>query len=367
MNFHQGVLYRSNVHRLVGCENAGANMAQGTISFLGIRGIQAGIEYYVCMIPLGLLPSMFVFSNEELPPEMRVQRVLNKARIPEMRDYILNNPSSYVFSALTASVDGEIVFNPVESAGELSSLGKIEVPIGARFLINDGQHRKAAIEAALKKNPRLRHEDISVVLYADSGLRRSQQIFSDLNRYAIRPTKSLNILFDNRDPFSNALCRMVDTLPFFCGWVEKEKGTMSNRAKALYTLSGIYHGSEALMEGLPEMDVEKMETLLMAFWTKLYHNIPEWQDVVEHGYKSSILRQESVCAHSLALIALGRAGNYLMKEYGDFDRMERLCNVDWSKENGLWIGHVVIQERISGSRSSTQYLTNELIKVLRGA
>ena len=354
------------MHRLTGCMNAGVGMAQGTISFAGVRGIQAGIEYYVCMIPLGLLTNMFVFSNEELPPEMRAQRVLNKARIPEMRDYILNNPSSYVFSALTASVDGEIIFTPIEPAGERSSIGRIEVPIGARFLINDGQHRKAAIEAALKKNPRLRHEDISIVLYADSGLHRSQQIFCDLNRYAIRPTKSLNILFDSRDPFSNVLCRLIDNLPFFSGWVEKEKGSISNRSKALYTLSGIYHGSEALMDGWPEMDAEAIEALLTEFWTGAYYNIPEWQDVVEHGYKSSVLREESVCAHSLALIALGRAGNQIRKEYGGFERLERLSLVNWSKENSLWVGHVVIQGRISGSRSSTQYLTDELIKVLRG-
>ncbi|MGC6542571.1 DNA sulfur modification protein DndB, partial [Escherichia coli] len=39
--------------------------------FPAIRGIQAGREYYVTMCPLRLIPKIFVFDEEELPPEMR--------------------------------------------------------------------------------------------------------------------------------------------------------------------------------------------------------------------------------------------------------------------------------------------------------
>lgn len=46
----------------------------------------------------------------------------------------------------------------------------------AHFLINDGQHRKSAIIAALKEDKSLENETISIVFYADKGLRRSQQI-----------------------------------------------------------------------------------------------------------------------------------------------------------------------------------------------
>ena len=69
--------------------------------FPAIRGVQAGREYYVTMCPLRIIPRLFLFNEEELPPEMRAQRSLNKSRVPEMARYIVENPDSYIFSALT--------------------------------------------------------------------------------------------------------------------------------------------------------------------------------------------------------------------------------------------------------------------------
>ena len=43
-----------------------------------IRGIQAQREYYVSMCPMRLLPKLFLFDAEDLVPELRAQRHLNK-------------------------------------------------------------------------------------------------------------------------------------------------------------------------------------------------------------------------------------------------------------------------------------------------
>ena len=72
--------------------------------FPAVKGFQANHEYFISMVPLEIIPRIFQFSDDELPPEIRAQRVLNKARVPEIRDYILDNPDSYVFSSLTVSV-----------------------------------------------------------------------------------------------------------------------------------------------------------------------------------------------------------------------------------------------------------------------
>jgi DNA sulfur modification protein DndB len=340
-------------------------MVEAYINFKVIKGIQAGMEYYVAMVPLSLLPKLFVFSQEELPPEIRAQRILNKARIPEMRNYILQNPNSYVFSALTTSIDGDIKFEPISSDPELSIFGRLSVPLSARFLINDGQHRKAAIEAAMKENPRLKNEDISIVMYYDNGLKRSQQIFSDLNRHAIRPTKSLNILYNNRDEFSQLLCKISDEMKMFSGFVEKERASISNRSKALFTLSGLYHGSTAFLQDQPDLDGEEVKQLLISFWETVYENIPEWQDVVNGIMRASDLRRKSVCAHSIALIALGTAGNRLIRKQRELDHdLRNLCKIDWNKSNPLWQGNVVIGNNITGTRSSTAFLVEEISKVL---
>ena len=162
--------------------------------FSALRGLQAGRQYFLAMCPLKLIPKIFLFDEDEIPPELRAQRVLNRARVPEIAKYIAENPREYVFSSIAASIDGKIRFEPVGTNPADANNGRLIVPMTAQFIINDGQHRRAAIEEALKENPDLGDETISVVFFVDDGLKRSQQMFADLNKHAIRPTKSLGIL-----------------------------------------------------------------------------------------------------------------------------------------------------------------------------
>src|ERR1700683_3879343 len=117
--------------------------------FPALRGRQAGREYYVAMCPLKLIPKLFLYDEDELPAEFRAQRPLNRTRIPAIARYMLENPGEYVFSSITASVDAEVRFDehPPDSG-----MGSLVIPMTARFIINDGQHRRAAIEAALSEN-----------------------------------------------------------------------------------------------------------------------------------------------------------------------------------------------------------------------
>ncbi len=155
------------------------------------------------MCPLKLVPKILLFQEEELPPELRAQRVLNKARVPEIANYVTSNRTNYIFSSITASIDAKVIFDNLKLADEtLEDIGKLRVPMDARILVNDGQHRRAAIEEALKEHPDLGDETISVVFFIDVGLKKSQQMFADLNKHAIRPTRSIGILYDHRDPLS---------------------------------------------------------------------------------------------------------------------------------------------------------------------
>ena len=57
----------------------------------------------------------------------------------------------------------------------------------ANFVINDGQHRCAAIAYAVKENPALGDETLSVLLFPYENRERVQQMFSDLNDSSRRP------------------------------------------------------------------------------------------------------------------------------------------------------------------------------------
>ena len=338
-------------------------MNENIYTFPAIKGIQAGTEYFVSMVPLSVVPKLFSFSGNDLPAEMRSQRILNKSRIPEMKKYILDNPDSYVFSSLTVSVDGPIEFTPVNSSTD-NTLGTISIPMSARLLLNDGQHRKAAIEAALQEKQSLRFETISIVFFHDLGLEKSQQMFSDLNRYAIRPTKSINVLFDSRDRLAVELCEIIEELPFFRGWVEKEKSTLANRSKALYTLSGLYHGTDALINGL-NLDAKKEKETIQQFWTEVYNNTNEWQDVIKGVSHSSEIRKRSLCGHSIYLVAVSNVGNKIIKKGNEFSHyLQKLPNIDFRKNNPIWDGTIVVKNQISGTRVNINNLTNIIEKEL---
>ena len=44
--------------------------------FPAVKGKQAGKEYYICMVPLGLLGKIFFSDSNDVAPEHRAQRKL---------------------------------------------------------------------------------------------------------------------------------------------------------------------------------------------------------------------------------------------------------------------------------------------------
>ena len=217
-------------------------------SFDALRGVQAGREFYVAMCPLKIIPKLFIFNEEEVSPQFRAQRIIRDSRIPSIANYIVNNPKDYVFSSLTSSVDGAMKFVPDPSVGSDGKIGRLHISMESCLLINDGQHRRAAIEEALKVKPELGNESISVVFFSDKGLKRSQQMFSDLNKNAVKPTKSLGILYDHRNEFSQFIVTMTQDLDIFHNRTELEKTSISNRSTKFFTLNGISEATKYLLK-----------------------------------------------------------------------------------------------------------------------
>ena len=84
-----------------------------------------------------------------VPAEYRAQRKLNEARIPEICGYILSNRDSYVFSALAASVDGDMKFVNVVGKGQATVASFIDNIINEHFAIHAAEI-KAAFDEGLK-------------------------------------------------------------------------------------------------------------------------------------------------------------------------------------------------------------------------
>ena len=336
--------------------------------FPALEGTQAGRKYYVAMCPLSVLPRLFLFNEQGVPPAMRAQRTLNASRIPEISRYILDNRTDYVFSAITASVDGEMQFSPV-GPDEHSSMGRLTMDMSARIIVNDGQHRRAAIESALKQQPDLADETIAVVFYVDAGLKRSQQLFTDLNKHAVRPTKSLTVLYDGRDPLAELARNLAESVPCFKGLTEMQLSTISNRATALFTLSAIFQATDALLGNTDRQAVSEEERkLATAYWTRLSCVIPQWRSAADRSISAAKLRASYVNVHSVVLHAIGLAGNALVRERpNDWpDVVEQLGLVDWSRANvQQWEGNAMVGGQMSKARQNVR-LTADILKGLLG-
>lgn len=331
--------------------------------FPAVRGIQANKEYFTAMVPLGVISEIFQFTDTELPPEIRAQRILNKSRIPEIKNYIINNPDSYVFSSLTVSIDGFMNFRPIDI--DNSMIGHLSISMNSTFLLNDGQHRRAAIAEAIKVNPALKNEHISVVFYHDKGLKSSQQMFSDLNRYAIHPTKSLNILYDSRGESSIIVNEIINKVSNFTELTEKEKTSISHRSKALFTLSAI---NSATIELLREIDlnISQKTELAIEFWNTVSSHIPDWLAVMRCERKSSDVRDTSICSLSITLIAIGHSGNKLLHSnpHNWKKNIANLENINWRRDNPTWNGLVFVNGKVATNKAAQKALSAYIEKIM---
>lgn len=337
-------------------------------AFPAVRGVQAGRPFYIAMCPLRVIPKIFVFDEEEVPPELRAQRSLNRARVPDIARYLVANGNSYVLSALVASVDARIGFTPANSVGSDSSVGMLTIPMDARILINDGQHRRAAIEEAIRESPAMGQDNVPIVFFADEGLKRSQQMFADLNKYAIRPSNSLGTLYDHRDADSGLARYLAQQCAAFKGLTEMERSTISNRSTKLFTLSSIKNANRALLRKKAKLNISDAERdLASEYWDAVANEIPDWGRAKQRAVLTSELRQNFVHAHGIALHALGIVGADLLSSEPRTWRakLKPLRKLDWSRSNtALWEGRAMIHGRISKASTNVRLTANAIKKVL---
>ena len=337
---------------------------QPTLTFPVIRGLQAHREYFVAMWSLRMLRQISIFDEDELPPELRAQRTLNKTRIPEISQYIIDNPNDYVFSALTVSIDSEVEFAQLHGQNKL---GTLRLPMDARFIINDGQHRRAAIIDALESRPDLGHETIAVVFFLDIGLERCQQMFADLNRHAIRPSRSLGLLYDHRNEKSQLAKLAIMKSDIFRDIVDMEKSSLAKRSRRLFTLSAFHNASADLISGNETGNISEDADFIRNFWEEVAGQFPAWSQVLIGNVPAYELREGYIHSHGIALQAIGIAGNALLKDHPNNWPLilEKLASIDWSRRNTkLWEGRALIGGKVSKVTTNIILTTNVIKQAL---
>ena len=326
--------------------------------FPAVKGIQAGRDYYIAMVPLKMLKKLFPSDDEYVLPEYRAQRKLNEKRIPEIKKYMINNPESYVFSALAASIDGEFCFIP---NGQYET-GILEVDMDAKLLINDGQHRKAAILAAIEENESLGNETISVVFYEDLGLARSQQMFTDLNKHAVKTSNSIAELYDSRDALAVATRTVISDIPFLNEYVDKERDNLGIFSSALFTLNTFYTANKRILKRSECNSF--FEDYLKKFWKLVVEYMLPWNELKNREISKKELREQYIATQAVVIQAFGRIGADLYEnlEYSLDEYLPAISKINWKRNATDWKLRVIRNNGRMINNSNAILLAANVIK-----
>jgi DNA sulfur modification protein DndB len=338
------------------------------VTFPAMQGTIGQRTYYACLMKLNAIAKMFTFRDwAEFTAEEREQRILNRKRIPDIAKYILDNEEGYLFASITASYKCEVEFTPVSKDG----LGSLTMDFeDANFVINDGQHRCAAIVQAIKENPAIGEETISVLLFPYESKERVQQMFSDLNRFVAKTSKSLDILFDKRDLLARVTLEVTENVPVFKGFVDKDAVSLPIRSPKLFSLAALYDANEELLSSKLFSENKDQASLVAAateYWTAVSKAVPEWTRVKNGDLKAIELRQESICSHGVVLRALGAVGAELMDEdpSGWKGRLLDLKDIDWKRKNPDWENVCMVANSVVSNRQA-RLATKAYIKSFLG-
>ena len=335
----------------------------GTMTFDAVRGVQAKKEFYSAMVSFKTIAEHFKFDDPTLGADQRAQRIVRSSRVPTLANYIIQNPDNYVFSSITLSVGGKMTFHPTPGLGELGRTGTLIISMNSPLLINDGQHRCAAIKEVYSKHKEFQNEKVSVVFFLDKGLKRSQQIFADLNKHAVKPTKSLGLLYDHRDTYARFIVNLSKDVEIFRGRTEMERASISSRSRNFFTLNGIADATRYLLKLKTKSIPPEKQKLAVEFWDAVGNAMSDWQLLLDKDSKVSPaeLRALYVHSHTNILNAIGIAGHVLVTQHTDWKKMlKKLNTIPWERTDPVWQGKIMIdnvmQKNKIGIKKAADYI-----------
>ena len=139
-------------------------------------------------------------------------------------------------------------------------------------------------------------------------------MFSDLNRFVQKTSKSLDILYNKRDPVSAATLDAMEEVPVFKELTDKDSQILKTKSTKLFTLPALCDANTELLKGRDDEKLTEKIELLVDFRANVAKSMPDWTSVLSQHKEAQELRAEKISSHSAVLRALGGLGMELMKD-----------------------------------------------------
>src|SRR5258707_11441413 len=149
--------------------------------------------------------------------------------------------------------------------------------------------------------------------------------------------------------------------------VDLEKSSLAPRSRKLFTLSAFYNASADLIAGVATGNLEDDAKKARDFWDAVARHFPAWTQVRDGKLAASEVREGFIHSHGIALQAIGKAGNALLRgnSGGWKSRLKTLSQIDWSRKNArLWEGRALIGGKVSKVTTNVTLTTNTIKKHL---
>jgi len=222
----------------------------GTIPLPAIRGKQGGRTFYVSNLPNLLVRNFLRDVQSAVDISERSQRPLDPKHADDITNYLKSNVNEYVVGALTFAMKTEGEFTPLPNqSSDGYELGTLQFNLVQEFHSLDGQHRRQAIIKAMEEVDSIRDDSTAVIFYVEPELKRRQQMFSDMNSTPRKVSKSLNIAYNNRDPFARAAKQLAEDHPLLKGKIEKLQPRVKSDSSDFYSLSSIQDAVKRVVTG----------------------------------------------------------------------------------------------------------------------
>ncbi|MBS0016861.1 MAG: DGQHR domain-containing protein [Arthrospira sp. SH-MAG29] len=285
-------------------------------------------QYYITVMKLGKIARECQIAEEIRPnKELNelIQREITRRVGTEMVPYLLNEKQRFYGSLVVAVYGGEPEFSEVkvdehrliddDDERHSYGFGLLRFDGSQIYYALDGQHRLRSIQEAIKINPDLAKEEISVIILkheeTPEGLQRTRRLFSTLNRRAKPTTAGQNIAIDEDDAIAIVSRQLVKENAILKNLVSIKLGTKQihqnkNDYPYITTLAAFYETNEILLgcyEGGLEIDqgfkqfrpsndeLESYYAFLEQIWILMLNKCPGFEPVVNGKKKPGDLRR----------------------------------------------------------------------------
>lgn len=343
------------------------------IKLRAIKGKMGNTDFYMTSATLGEVAR--IVNYKEKPkgwsPEISTQRPLNMTRVrKEMVPYLVENLDHFYNALVVEHVrlgdtNNEVRFVPDK---EDAKVGWIELEGSETLEALDGQHRLKSIELAVQQMPDLARESIGLVVVPFKSISVSQQLFSDLNRQAKPTPKSMNILFEQRDPIATHVKALAKQSKYLDGRVNLTGSSLSERSPYIITVSMLYEATKIVEPILVDADEEQKVSDLVRVWDTALGALPGMEEVQSGKLHPSKLRATYIYPTGVGFEALAeaiRSARELYPNKWEEILVDGLPRIKWALTDPQWEGVTLFAGRIAIARAARRR-TSTLVKYLLG-